>query len=165
VVEIAGRADRYPSGGESAPAHPPRHRSAERLRPRRAAEPDSARQRARGGDDLRPLLRRPRRAVFAVFEAIAIVAVLVSVASTAYYAIALLHRDTAITNSELVETALPLVVAAVLLILISIAARLRGATQRIVVLLPLVLVAVVAAIELASSGIALDPDAARSSPS
>jgi hypothetical protein len=101
-----------------------------------------------------------RRAGFAVFEAIAIVAVLVSVASTAYYSIALLHRDTAITNSELVETALPLVVAAVLLILISIVARLRGATQRIVVLLPLVLVAVVAAIELASSGIALDPDAA-----
>jgi hypothetical protein len=101
-----------------------------------------------------------RRAGFAVFEAIAIVAVLVSVASTAYYAIALLHRDTAITNSELVETALPLVVAAVLLILISIVARLRGATQRIVVLLPLVLAAVVAAVRLASSGIALAPDAA-----
>jgi hypothetical protein len=101
-----------------------------------------------------------RRAGFAVFEAIAIVAVLVSVASTAYYAIALLHRDTAITNRELVETAMPLVVAAVLLILISIVARLRGATQRIVVLLPLVLVAVVATIELASSGVAIEPDAA-----
>jgi hypothetical protein len=101
-----------------------------------------------------------RRAGFAVFEAIAIVAVLVAVASTAYYAIALLHRDTAITNRELVETAMPLVVAAVLLILISIVARLRGATQRIVVLLPLVLVAVVAAIELASSGVAIEPDAA-----
>ena len=101
-----------------------------------------------------------RRAGFAVFEAIAIVAVLVAVASTAYYAIALLHRDTAITNQELVETAMPLVVAAFLLILISIVARLRGATQRIVVLLPLVLVAVVAAIELASSGVAIEPDAA-----
>jgi hypothetical protein len=101
-----------------------------------------------------------RRAGFAVFESIAIVAVLVSVASTAYYAIALLHRDTAITNRELVETAMPLVVAAVLLILISIVARLRGATQRIVVLLPLVLVAVVATIELASSGVAIEPDAA-----
>ena len=101
-----------------------------------------------------------RRAGFAVFEAIAIVAVLVSVASTAYYVIALLHRDTAITNRELVETAVPLVIAAVLLILISIVARLRGATQRIVVLLPLVLVAVVAAIELASSGVAIEPDAA-----
>lgn len=101
-----------------------------------------------------------RRAGFAVFEAIAIVAVLVSVASTAYYAIALLHRDTAITNRELVETAMPLVVAAVLLILISIVARLRGATQRIVVLLPLVLVAVVATIELAGSGVAIEPDAA-----
>jgi hypothetical protein len=101
-----------------------------------------------------------RRAGFAVFEAITIVAVLVAVASTAYYAIALLHRDTAITNRELVETAVPLVVAAVLLILISIVARLRGATQRIVVLLPLVLVAVVAAIELASSGVAIEPDAA-----
>ena len=101
-----------------------------------------------------------RRAGFAVFEAIAIVAVLVSVASTAYYVIALLHRDIAITNRELVETAVPLVVAAVLLILISIVARLRGATQRIVVLLPLVLVAVVAAIELASSGVAIEPDAA-----
>jgi hypothetical protein len=101
-----------------------------------------------------------RRASYAVFESIAIVAVLVSVGTTAYYAIALLHRDTAITNKELAETAVPLVVAAVLLILITIVARLRGATQRVTVLLPLVLVAVVAAIELASSGIALEPSAA-----
>jgi hypothetical protein len=48
----------------------------------------------------------------------------------------------------------------VLLIVMSIVARLRGATQRIVVVLPLVLVAVVAAIELASSGVALEPAAA-----
>jgi hypothetical protein len=101
-----------------------------------------------------------RRPGFAVFEAIAIVAVLVAVATTAYYAIALLHRDTAITNRELVETSLPLVVAAVLLILISIVARLRGATQRVAVMLPLVLVAVVAVIELASSGVAIEPTAA-----
>lgn len=101
-----------------------------------------------------------RRAGFAVFEAIAIVAVLVAVSTTAYYAIALLHRDTAVSNTELVETALPLVVAAVLLIALTIVARLRGATQRIVVVLPLVLVAVVAAIELASSSVALDPTAA-----
>jgi hypothetical protein len=101
-----------------------------------------------------------RRAGFAVFEAIAIVAVLVAVSTTAYYCIALLHRDTAVSNKELVETALPLVVAAVLLIAMSIVARLRGATQRIVVVLPLVLVAVVAAIELASSGVALEPTAA-----
>jgi hypothetical protein len=101
-----------------------------------------------------------RRAGFAVFESIAIVAVLVSVSTTAYYCIALLHRDTAITNTELVETAMPLLVAAVLLILISIVARLRGATQRVAVLLPLVLIAVVAAIEVASSGVALEPTAA-----
>jgi hypothetical protein len=101
-----------------------------------------------------------RRTGFAVFEAIAIVAVLVAVSTTAYYCIALLHRDTAVTNKELVETALPLVVALVLLIVMSIVARLRGATQRIVVVLPLVLVAVVAAIELASSGVALEPAAA-----
>ncbi len=101
-----------------------------------------------------------RRASFAVFESIAIVAVLVAVATTAYYSIALLHRDTAITNKELAETAVPLVVAAVLLILISIVARLQGATQRVAVLLPLVLVAVVAAIELASSGAAVEPTAA-----
>jgi hypothetical protein len=101
-----------------------------------------------------------RRAGFAVFEAITIVAVLVAVSTTAYYCIALLHRDTAVSNKELVETALPLVVALVLLIVISIVARLRGATQRIVVVLPLVLVAVVAAIELASSGVALEPTAA-----
>jgi hypothetical protein len=101
-----------------------------------------------------------RRAGFAVFEAIAIVAVLVAVSTTAYYCIALLHRDTAVSNKELVETALPLVVALVLLIVMSIVARLRGATQRIVVVLPLVLVAVVAAIELASSGVALEPAAA-----
>jgi hypothetical protein len=101
-----------------------------------------------------------RRAAFAVFESIAIVAVLVAVATTAYYSIALLHRDTAITNQELAETAVPLVVAAVLLILISIVARLQGATQRVAVLLPLVLVAVIAAIELASSGVAVEPTAA-----
>jgi hypothetical protein len=101
-----------------------------------------------------------RRAGFAVFEAITIVAVLVAVSTTAYYCIALLHRDTAVSNKELVETALPLVVAAVLLIVMSIVARLRGTTQRIVVVLPLVLVAVVAAIELASSGVALEPTAA-----
>ncbi|HEX4306317.1 MAG TPA: hypothetical protein VHZ54_09790 [Solirubrobacterales bacterium] len=101
-----------------------------------------------------------RRAGFAVFESIAIVAVLVAVATTAYYCIALLHRDTAITNEELAETAVPLVVAAVLLILISIVARLQGATQRVAVLLPLVLVAVIAAIELASSGVAVEPTAA-----
>lgn len=101
-----------------------------------------------------------RRAGFAVFEAITIVAVLVAVSTTSYYCIALLHRDTPVSNEELVETALPLVVAAVLLIAMSIVARLRGATQRIVVVLPLVLVAVVAAIELASSGVALEPDAA-----
>jgi hypothetical protein len=101
-----------------------------------------------------------RRASFAVFESIAIVAVLVAVATTAYYAIALLHRDTAISDKELAETAMPLVVAAVLLILISIVARLRGATQRVAVLLPLVLVAVIATLELASSGAAVEPDAA-----
>jgi hypothetical protein len=101
-----------------------------------------------------------RRASFAVFESIAIVAVLISVSCTAFYCIALLHRDTAITNQELVETAVPLLVAAVLLILISIVARLRGATARVMVLLPLVLVAVVAAIEIASSGIVLEPGAA-----
>jgi hypothetical protein len=101
-----------------------------------------------------------RQAGFAVFESIAIVAVLVSVSTTAYYCITLLHRDTAISNRELVETSMPLVVAAVLLIMISIVARLRGATQRIVVLLPLVLVAVVVAIEVASSGAALEPTGA-----
>src|SRR6201996_2412073 len=101
-----------------------------------------------------------RRARFSGFDSIAIVAVLVAVATTAYYCIALLHRDTAITNKELAETAVPLVVAAVLLILISIVARLQGATQRVAVLLPLVLVAVIAAIELASSGVAVEPTAA-----
>ncbi|HVV89274.1 MAG TPA: hypothetical protein VHB53_02155, partial [Solirubrobacterales bacterium] len=58
------------------------------------------------------------------------------------------------------ETAVPLVVAALLLILMSIVARLQGATQRVAVLLPLVLVAVIAAIELASSGVAVEPTAA-----
>jgi len=101
-----------------------------------------------------------RRASFAVFESIAIVAVLVAVATTAYYAIALLHRDAAISDKELAGTAVPLLVAAVLLILISIVARLQGATQRVAVLLPLVLVAVIAAIELAGSGVAVEPTAA-----
>jgi hypothetical protein len=101
-----------------------------------------------------------RRPGFAVFESIAIVAVLIAVATTAYYSISLLHRDTAITNKELIGTSIPLLVAAVLLILISIVARLRGTTQRVSVLLPLVLVAVIATIELASSGVAIEPGAA-----
>ena len=51
----AGRSGIRPRG-ERAPR--PCHR-ARRQRPRRPAEPDPARQRARRGDDLRPLLRRP----------------------------------------------------------------------------------------------------------
>lgn len=50
-----------------------------------------------------------RRPEFVVFEVFAIVAVLASLATTAYFAVALLHRNEAISDRELAETATPLV--------------------------------------------------------
>jgi hypothetical protein len=68
-----------------------------------------------------------KRTACAVLEIVAIVGVLAAVALTAATAIALLHRNQAISDQELTETAMPLVVAACLLIYVTAIARL-GAT-------------------------------------
>jgi hypothetical protein len=86
-----------------------------------------------------------RRAGFAVFEVFAIVAVLVAVGSTAYFCIALLHRNEAISDSDLTHVASPLLVAAFLLVFISISSRIPGSLERALVVGPLVLGAAIVA--------------------
>ena len=93
----------------------------------------------------------------AVFELFAIVAVLVSVGTTAYLAIGLLHRDLPLTDRELTQTAMPLVFAVFLLVLVSMLARLPRSAERVFSVVPLVLVAVVAAAWLASSSWSFQP--------
>lgn len=92
-----------------------------------------------------------RKAGFAVFELFTIVAVLTAVGSTAYFSIALLHQNEAITGHDLTQTATPLLVAAVLLVFVSVFARLPGSFTRVITLLPLALVAIVIAALLASN--------------
>ncbi len=92
-----------------------------------------------------------RRAGFAVFEVFAIVAVLVAVGSTAYFCIALMHRNEAITDSDLTHVATPLVVAAFLLVFISISSRIPGSLERALVVVPLLLGAAVVAVEVVSN--------------
>jgi hypothetical protein len=71
-----------------------------------------------------------KRTAYAVFEIFAIVSVLVAAALTASIAIGLLHEDKAIGDQELTQTAMPLVVAAFLLVFITVLARLRAAGDR-----------------------------------
>jgi hypothetical protein len=78
-----------------------------------------------------------KRAGFAVFEVFAMVSVLVAVGSTAYFCIALLHRDEAITNADLTQTATPLILGAFLLVFVSILSRLPGSFERLLLLVPL----------------------------
>jgi len=92
-----------------------------------------------------------RRAGLAVFELFTIVAVLTAVGSTAYFSIALLHQNEAITGHDLTQTATPLLVAAVLLVFVSVFARLPGSFTRVITLLPLALVAIVIAALLAGN--------------
>jgi hypothetical protein len=100
---------------------------------------------------------RRRGSGVAVFELFAIVAVLASVATTAYLAIALLHRDLPISNRELTQTAMPLVFAVFLLILVSVLARLPGSLERIFTIFPLALMAGAIAAWLASSAWSFSP--------
>jgi hypothetical protein len=71
-----------------------------------------------------------RKAGFAVFEVFVVIAVLAAVATTAYLAIALLHRDQAISDQDLTRTATPLIVAVFFLSLVSIGARIPGRLER-----------------------------------
>lgn len=83
-----------------------------------------------------------KRTAYALFEIFAIVAVLVAAALTAATAISLLHRDTAISDHELTLTAMPLVVAAFLLVFVTVLARLRAADDKSWSMLPIGLLCV-----------------------
>jgi hypothetical protein len=83
-----------------------------------------------------------KRTAYALFEIFAIVAVLVAAALTAATAISLLHRNTAINDRELTQTSMPLVVAAFLLVFVTVLARLRAAGDRSWSMLPVGLLCV-----------------------
>jgi hypothetical protein len=100
---------------------------------------------------------RRRGSGIAVFELFAIVAVLVSVGTTAYFAIALLHANEAIGDKVLTQTATPLIFAVFLLVLVSVLGRLPGSAMRIFSVLPLILVAAGVAAWLASSAWSFEP--------
>ncbi len=101
---------------------------------------------------------RRRGSGIAVFELFAIVAVLVSVGTTAYLAIALLHQDEAISDKILTQTATPLIFAVFLLVLVSVLGKLPGSPLRIFgVTLPLLIVAGLASAWLASSAWSFRP--------
>jgi hypothetical protein len=99
-----------------------------------------------------------KRAGFAVFEVFAMVSVLVAVGSTAYLCVGLLHSGKAITDSDLTQTATPLILAAFLLVFVSILSRLPGSFERLLLLVPLALgAAVIAAAIVAVSAGNTDP--------
>ncbi len=91
---------------------------------------------------------RERRANLAVFEIFAAAAILACVATTAYFAVALLHLDEAIGVRELTWTATPLLIAILLLIVLAAFDRLPGG--RLLALAPLALAALVIALCLSS---------------
>jgi hypothetical protein len=99
-----------------------------------------------------------RKSGIAVFELFAIVAVLTAAGSTAYFSVSLLHQNEAITSHELTQTATPLVVAAFLLVFVSVFARLPGSLTRIITLLPLAIAGVVIAALLSSSTWSVGPE-------
>ncbi len=100
---------------------------------------------------------RRRGSGIAVFELFAIVAVLVSVGTTAYFSIAQLHANEAISDRELTQTATPLIFAVFLLVLVSVLGRLPGSAMRIFSVLPLIVVAGATAAWLASSAWSFEP--------
>ncbi len=101
-----------------------------------------------------------RGAALRVFEIFAIVAVLTAAASTAAIAIDLLHADQPISNRDLTQTAMPLVIATLLLVVVSVFNRVNESFDRVLVLLPMVAVAIFAAAELAISSWSVDPGSA-----
>jgi len=101
---------------------------------------------------------RRRGSGIAVFELFAIAAVLAAVGTTAYLCISLLHRNEAISDRELTQTATPLIVAAFLLVFVSVLTRLPGSAERVFAVLPLALVGAAFAAWLASSSWSLDPE-------
>jgi hypothetical protein len=101
---------------------------------------------------------RRRSSGSAVFELFAIVAVLTAAGSTAFFAISLLHQNEPITSHDLTQTATPLIVAAFLLVFVSVFARLPGSGLRLFALVPLGLSGVVIAALLASTSWSAEPE-------
>lgn len=99
-----------------------------------------------------------RRSGTAVFELFAIVAVLTAAGSTAFFAISLLHQNEAISSHDLTQTATPLIVAAFLLVFVSVFARLPGSGLRLFALVPLALSGVLIAALLASTSWSAEPE-------
>jgi hypothetical protein len=99
-----------------------------------------------------------RKSGIAVFELFAIVAALTAAGSTAYFSVSLLHQNEAITSHELTQTATPLVVAAFLLVFVSVFARLPGSLTRIITFLPLAIAGIVIAALLSSSTWSVGPE-------
>lgn len=99
-----------------------------------------------------------RRSGTAVFELFAIVAVLTAAGSTAFFSISLLHQNEAITSHELTQTATPLLVAAFLLVFVSVFARLPGSGLRLFALVPLALCGALIAALLASTSWSAEPE-------
>ncbi len=100
----------------------------------------------------------PRKSGTAVFELFAIVAVLTAAGSTAFFAISLLHQNEPITSHQLTQTASPLLVAAFLLVFVSVFARLPGTGLRLFALVPLALSGVLIAALLASTSWSAEPE-------
>lgn len=99
-----------------------------------------------------------RKSGTAVFELFAIVAVLTAAGSTAFFSVSLLHQNEAISSHDLTQTATPLLVAAFLLVFVSVFARLPGSGLRLFALVPLALSGVVIAALLASTTWSAEPE-------
>ncbi len=99
-----------------------------------------------------------RKAGFAVFEVFVVIAVLTAVATTAYFCVALLHRNEPISDHELTQTATPLIVAVFFLAFVSVGSRIPGSFVRAWPILALALLGGAAAAWLASSAWTATPD-------
>lgn len=99
-----------------------------------------------------------RKAGFAVFEVFAVIAVLTAVATTAYFCVALLHRNQPISDHELTQTATPLIVAVFFLAFVSIGSRITGSFARALPILGVATLGALAAAWLASSAWSATPD-------
>jgi hypothetical protein len=97
---------------------------------------------------------------FKAFEVFAIVAVLTAAALTAALSIDQLHANEAINNRDLTQTAMPLVIATLLLVVVSVFDRVSESWDRVAVLMPFIIAAVYVAAELTISSWSVDPGSA-----
>jgi hypothetical protein len=95
-----------------------------------------------------------------LFEVFAIVTVLALAALTAAISIDLLHEGLAITGKELTQTATPLIIATVLIVVVSVFNRINESFDRLLLLLPFACGAILAALLLVLSSFGADPSSA-----